>query len=423
MRVALVGDVVITRPVLQIEEEGFQSLRDRLKAADAVVGNLELALHNYSTYPSHQPGGPFLRGDPALAKELRDLGFRLLSMANNHMGDWGPEAALETIAHLQSVGIQAAGYGEGERAARRARFLEVAGGRIALIACATTFPAHSRAGATYGDHPPRPGISAIRTDRVHGVTREQLAALEDMRKALGLQRQWSPHKDRVRLFDTLFAQTESPRLEIIPNDNDVADVLATISSARRLSDVVIASLHSHESNDTGGLEPPAFVRRLAHDMIDAGADVVAMHGSHAFRGVESYQGRPILYGLGNFIFQLETVERCVFDEYEAFGLGSAAKVGDVIAAAYQTGPGGLLSFADMWRGFLCELVITDRGRHLEFRPFSLSGDRVTKRGYPSLVRGAAAAEALDALVKRSAAFGAGLKVSGEVASLQLSEVG
>ena len=48
--------------------------------------------------------------------------------------------------------------------------------------------------------------------------------------------------------------------------------------------------------------------RAARAAIDAGADVVAGHGPHLTLGVEIYRGRPILYSLGNFIFQNETID-------------------------------------------------------------------------------------------------------------------
>jgi len=49
--------------------------------------------------------------------------------------------------------------------------------------------------------------------------------------------------------------------------------------------------------------PPDYLVRLAHAAIDNGADMFVAHGIHALAGVEVYKGRPVFYGLSNFIFQ------------------------------------------------------------------------------------------------------------------------
>jgi poly-gamma-glutamate capsule biosynthesis protein CapA/YwtB (metallophosphatase superfamily) len=54
-------------------------------------------------------------------------------------------------------------------------------------------------------------------------------------------------------------------------------------------------------------EPADFVIDFVHQVIDAGADVVVGHGPHFPLGIEIYKGRPILYSVGNLIFQNETV--------------------------------------------------------------------------------------------------------------------
>ena len=50
--------------------------------------------------------------------------------------------------------------------------------------------------------------------------------------------------------------------------------------------------------------PPEWLKTWAHAEVEAGADIVVMHGAPLVHGVEIYRGRPIFYDLGNFIFQL-----------------------------------------------------------------------------------------------------------------------
>src|SRR5581483_4354486 len=91
------------------------------------------------------------------------------------------------------------------------------------------------------------------------------------------------------------------------NRVDHFEILKEVRSAKKLADLVIFTIHAHEGpEDPGegdGPYPADFLPTLFHNVIDAGADVVAGHGSHALRGIEIYKGRPIFYGLSTFLFQ------------------------------------------------------------------------------------------------------------------------
>jgi Bacterial capsule synthesis protein PGA_cap len=50
--------------------------------------------------------------------------------------------------------------------------------------------------------------------------------------------------------------------------------------------------------------PPDWLKKWTHTEIDAGADIIVMHGAPLLHGVEIYRDRPIFFDLGNFIFQL-----------------------------------------------------------------------------------------------------------------------
>jgi poly-gamma-glutamate synthesis protein (capsule biosynthesis protein) len=52
------------------------------------------------------------------------------------------------------------------------------------------------------------------------------------------------------------------------------------------------------------LAPPGWLRKWTHAEIDAGADIVVMHGAPLLHGIEIYHGKPIFYDLGNFIYNL-----------------------------------------------------------------------------------------------------------------------
>ncbi len=105
------------------------------------------------------------------------------------------------------------------------------------------------------------------------------------------------------------------RVETFLHEGDLAGNLAAIREARRQADWVIVSLHCHEQK-VKPEEPPDYLIAVAHAAIEAGADLVVGHGPHILRGIEVYRSHPILYSLGNFIFQNETLPRIPQDMYE-----------------------------------------------------------------------------------------------------------
>jgi poly-gamma-glutamate synthesis protein (capsule biosynthesis protein) len=80
---------------------------------------------------------------------------------------------------------------------------------------------------------------------------------------------------------------------------DPAKVRQAISQAQEASDLVIVNIH------WGQEYKPEFSRsqqELAHTMAESGADIVIGHHPHVIQGIEVYEGVPIFYSLGNFIF-------------------------------------------------------------------------------------------------------------------------
>lgn len=72
-----------------------------------------------------------------------------------------------------------------------------------------------------------------------------------------------------------------------------------IGKLRRQVDNVIVSYHWGVSNTT---TPVDYQRKLANAAVDAGAHIVMGHGPHKYQPVEIHDGKPILYSLGNFVF-------------------------------------------------------------------------------------------------------------------------
>lgn len=156
MKLALAGDTMLGRGVAeQIATDGLDSLfAPELFAAvleaDLCVLNLECCI---SERGAPTPGRVFhFRAPAAAAEALAGLGVNCVTLANNHALDFGPNALLDTFAHLESAGIAWVGAGPDLERARAPAVLEAGGRRLGVIAAAD-HPADDVAA------PGRPGIA------------------------------------------------------------------------------------------------------------------------------------------------------------------------------------------------------------------------------------------------------------------------
>ena len=127
-------------------------MQRRLAAADLTVGNLESTL---------SMAGPPLQGDdsfaadPAVLDGLTDAGFDVLSLANNHTGDYGEVAFRRTLRHFARSSIEQVGAGLDEESAWRPTVVEHAGVRFGFVA-------FNAIGETPAAGPRQPGVAQIR---------------------------------------------------------------------------------------------------------------------------------------------------------------------------------------------------------------------------------------------------------------------
>jgi poly-gamma-glutamate capsule biosynthesis protein CapA/YwtB (metallophosphatase superfamily) len=154
MRLGLAGDTMLGRQVAERLEHvpPERLVSDEVAAvareADVFVLNLECCISQRGS-PWPDPAKPFFfRAPPAAVGLLRHLGVDCVSLANNHALDFGPEALLDTFAHLEAAGIAWVGAGADEEAARA----PVRVGGLAVVAFAD-HPADYAAGSAW------PGIA------------------------------------------------------------------------------------------------------------------------------------------------------------------------------------------------------------------------------------------------------------------------
>ncbi|GAB1690745.1 CapA family protein [Krasilnikovia sp. M28-CT-15] len=262
VRILLGGDVNINRdaPVTAL-----QPLASVLADADIRFVNLEGPLCDPSADPfspdiPHKPG--WRHSPPRMVDGLLAAGIDVVSCANNV--NYPPTAALASIDVLDRYGIAHCGAGVDRAAARSPAVVERAGARVGFLAYTSIFFPYGHAA---GDR--QPGVATARAE--------------------------TSYRPDPRVAEV------PGRPPVVCTVADPGDLAALRDDVRRLRDqvdVVVFSMHWGVPGD--GLCD--YQRQIAHAAIDAGADVIAGHGTHDVHGVEFHRSRPILYGLGNLVF-------------------------------------------------------------------------------------------------------------------------
>jgi hypothetical protein len=130
--IAAVGDISFTGPNTECPSLSVLSeVIPILKDCNIMVGNLESPL---VTDAEPIPGKCTLHGDPRWAEVLRAGGIILVSLANNHMMDYGETGLFSTIQALDSAGIKYLGAGRDKKEACAPLFLDIRSKRIAFLA-------------------------------------------------------------------------------------------------------------------------------------------------------------------------------------------------------------------------------------------------------------------------------------------------
>jgi len=140
-----VGDVMIGGHVKEFTDKfgfdyPFEAAKEILQSADLTFCNLEGSIAKKGV---REEGKEFtFKTDPKAAEGLAKAGFDVVSLANNHIMDFGVDALFETIEHLEKNNIKGIGSGKDLSASRKPALFEINGIKIAFLAYAFTFPLH-----------------------------------------------------------------------------------------------------------------------------------------------------------------------------------------------------------------------------------------------------------------------------------------
>ncbi len=335
--------------------------------------------------------------DPAMLDDMLWYGFNIFNTANNHSGDFGQEGVSATIRHLVERNMCFAGTGNTLQEASRACYLETRQARVALIGVTATLDPAAVAGGQGVDMLGRPGLNPLRFKTIHHVNQEHFDMARTLASVTGIN---SLTELKIRagylppfpegtlpLGKMTFVKTDGEEFnETVPSAADLERTVGEIREARRQADVVLVSVHAHESRGSDSTVPAEFVETFARACIDAGANVVIGHGPHELRGIEAYNGGIIFYSLGNFIFQTETVERQPFDAFSSKGLPIDTKIGAYMDNRSKNGTMGYVVQENIWRSVMASWEIEDgKVKSVVLHPIDLAqkGTR-SRRGIPTL---------------------------------------
>lgn len=276
LRFIAVGDIMLGRGVgYRLEKSGgyekaFENVSSVLKQGDIVFGNLETPI-TASTHGLDSKRKIVLKAKPDSINALTSAGFNLISLSNNHMMDYYERGLFDTIYMLNQNNISCAGGGKNIDEARQPAIIEKNGLKIGLLAY-TDMAELIFAGDPY--------LSFASTENKSGLV---------------------PRK-----------------YETIRED---------ISKLREEVDLIAVSLH-------WGIEDSFKITddqiEFAHNLIDDGADIILGHHPHQFQGMEIYKGKPIMYSMGNFLFDQndpENMESFIIDmEYKGTELSQLTAI-------------------------------------------------------------------------------------------------
>lgn len=233
-----------------IEQHGedwpYSLVIEALQSADVTFGNLECPITDHAvrtpgkSWESIQAGRNFIFKAPPeySGRILKDAGYDIVSLANNHIMDYCSEGLLDTLAALEAEGVAWIGAGRNREEAFASCILRRNGLRIGFLARSVIVPAASKA----GDETP------------------------------GLAWQGGRYSD------------------------ELSNALKELS---RQTDIVIVSFHW---GIEGNRRHAAYQQEIARRCIDDGALLVIGHHPHCLQGIEHYNGGLIAYSLGNFLF-------------------------------------------------------------------------------------------------------------------------
>jgi poly-gamma-glutamate capsule biosynthesis protein CapA/YwtB (metallophosphatase superfamily) len=373
--IALAGQSMIRSDIRATAPAAVPVIQGLLKG-DVVFTNFEAAVAEPGE--TVHEGRGFLTPPEAL-DALTAFGFNLLSLSGNHAFDLKVTGIQNTIREADRRKIVHAGTGNTLAEAAAPGYLHTSKGTIALIASASGLIGPGASAAA-----DRPGVNEL---RIEAGGREN-EATADLPGAPGNT----------------------------PNPEDSQRILQSIRDARQHADLVIVYQHNHVFGNhsfatifTEGMQerlsPNDWLKKWTHAEVNAGADIVVMHGAPLLHGVEIYHGRPIFYDLGNFIYNVPPTLTYIDEPMNWESV--------IVYVQFQEKNLGSISFQPIAMNNVGD---GQPDIHNEYA----NNQFLDTRGLPSLAKGARAGYILQRLADASKPFGTVVEIKGDRAEIKLN---
>ncbi len=253
--VAFVGDILFDkdfRPMVHANEMGGvlncidKSVVDYLSTCDVFMINNEFTIGERG---EPLPGKTWtFQVEPDKIQLFRDLGADIVSLANNHIYDYGEVGFFDTIDNLKKAEMPFVGAGSNLDEAAKPYYFVVNGVKVGLVAASCAEKTTS--------------FNPVATAENHGI---------------------------MGIYDS-------------------AAFIDTIKKADAECDILVAYVHWGTENTTV-LDDQQ--KTLAREFVDAGVDAVIGGHTHCLQGMEFYKNVPIVYSVGNFWFNSKNLDSCV----------------------------------------------------------------------------------------------------------------
>ncbi len=252
--VSFVGDILFDSdfmPMVHASQKGGvlncidKATVDYLKASDVFLINNEFTVGERGT-PLPNKTWTF-QAHPDRLQLFEEMGVDIVSLANNHVYDYGQVGFEDTMANLDAKGIPYIGAGMNLGEAAEGYYFIVNGIKVGIVAASSA--------------------------------------------------------EKVR-FTPVATETTAG----VMGTYDSAEFLKAIKSAKSQCDILVAYVHWGTENTT---RLDADQITMAKEYIDAGVDAVIGGHPHCLQGMDFYNGKPIIYSVGNFWFNSKSLDSCV----------------------------------------------------------------------------------------------------------------